>query len=122
MNGIMSAEEQRQGGIRILCPVCQKKLKQNLKFDSAERFERLADVCEQLGFDEEAAVYRKLLKDTAESGIVARPKARDNLLVPAVANRKRATSNDARVNTAASRTDRPVGVRKVTPKKLPIWR
>ena len=27
MNGLNSAEEQRQGGIRILCPVCQKKLK-----------------------------------------------------------------------------------------------
>ena len=27
MNGVMSAEEQKQCGIRILCPVCLKKLK-----------------------------------------------------------------------------------------------
>lgn len=63
MNGIMSAEEQRAGGIRILCPCCTKKLKQNLKFDSAIRFQRLAAVCEELGFEDEAAVYRKLLTD-----------------------------------------------------------
>ena len=76
MNGIMSAEEQRNGGVRILCPVCQKKLKQNLKFDSKERFERLAEVCEQLGFDEEAAVYRKILSDTEKSGIKAKAPVR----------------------------------------------
>lgn len=69
MNGINSAEEQRNGGIRILCSVCHKKLKQNLKFDSSERFRRLADVCDELGFDEEAAVYRKLLQDFEASGI-----------------------------------------------------
>ena len=68
MNGIMSAEEQRQGGIRILCPVCQKKLKQNLKFDSGARFERLAEACDQLGFTEEAAIYRKILSDAASAG------------------------------------------------------
>ena len=70
MNGIMSAEEQRDGGIRILCPVCQKKLKQNLRFDSQVRFEGLLDVCEELGFDDEAAVYRKLLDDVCKSGLV----------------------------------------------------
>ena len=67
MNGIMCAQEQRDGGIRILCPVCMKKLKQNLKFDSGARFERLAEVCDQLGFAEEAAVYRKILSDCATS-------------------------------------------------------
>ena len=54
-----------------MCPVCHKKLKQNLKFDSKERFEALAEVCERLGFDDEAKVYRKLLKDVAMSGIQA---------------------------------------------------
>ena len=67
MNGIMSAEEQRDGGIRILCPVCQKKLKQNLNFDSGARFERLAEVCDELGFTEEAAIYRKILTDTVSA-------------------------------------------------------
>ena len=46
MNGVMSAEEQRASGIRILCTVCQRKLKQNLKFDSTERFTKLMKVCE----------------------------------------------------------------------------
>ena len=78
MNGIMSAQEQRDGGIRILCPCCQKKLKQNLKFDSGERFRRLAEVCDQLGFDEEAAVYRKILADSASSSSVAPAAARTN--------------------------------------------
>lgn len=64
MNGINSAEEQRQGGIRILCPVCHKKLKQNLKFDSKARFEKLAEACDELGFAEESAIYRKLISDT----------------------------------------------------------
>lgn len=27
MNGVMSADEQRRGGIKLLCPVCNKKLK-----------------------------------------------------------------------------------------------
>ena len=67
MNGIMSAEEQRQGGIRILCPVCTKKLKENLKFDTGARFERLAEVCDELGFADEAAIYRKILADTASA-------------------------------------------------------
>lgn len=99
MNGINSAEEQRNGGIRILCPVCQKKLKQNLKFDSNARFQKLAEACEQLGFDEEAAVYRKLLRDAAESGIVATPskssvaRSRDAASVSGTAEqRRRATS------------------------------
>ena len=86
MNGIMSAEEQRQGGIRILCPVCQKKLKQNLKFDSGARFERLAEVCDQLGFTEEAAIYRKILSDAASAG-------QFNALVNAAPARGRAASN-----------------------------
>ena len=61
MNGLMSAEEQRAGGIRVLCPVCLKKLKQNLKFDTAARFTGLAKVCDELGFTEEAKVYRALI-------------------------------------------------------------
>ena len=66
MNGLMSAEEQRNGGIRVLCPVCLKKLKQNLKFDTAERFKNLAEVCDELGFAEEANVYKALI---AASGV-----------------------------------------------------
>ena len=49
-----------------MCACCTKKLKQNLKFDTAVRFQRLAKVCDELGFDEEAAVYRKLLTDAGQ--------------------------------------------------------
>ena len=75
MNGVNSPKEQRDGGIKILCPVCQRKLQQNLKFDATERFTRLADACDSLGFDEEAAIYRKLIHDAETSGIVATPKS-----------------------------------------------
>ena len=75
MNGINSAEEQRQGGIRILCPVCHRKLMQNLKFDSATRFTKLAEVCDTLGFTEEASIYCKLLTDAGNSGITAVPRS-----------------------------------------------
>ena len=61
MNGLNSADEQRQGGIRILCPVCLKKLKSNLKFDTEARFTKLAETCEELGFVAEAQVYRSLI-------------------------------------------------------------
>ena len=40
MNGINSAEEQSRD-LRILCSVCNKKLKQNLKFDTKTRYEKL---------------------------------------------------------------------------------
>mmetsp|Transcript_22039 Transcript_22039/g.27076 ORF Transcript_22039/g.27076 Transcript_22039/m.27076 type:complete len:211 (-) Transcript_22039:169-801(-) len=71
MNGWVDSEELTRGGSRILCAVCHKKLKCNLRFDSIERFERLAEACEQLGFEEESAIYKKLIADCAASGIKA---------------------------------------------------
>jgi len=56
----------------LLCPVCHKKLKQNLQFDSIERFEKLAAACKKLGFTEEEAIYQKIIKDCKESGIKAK--------------------------------------------------
>ena len=86
MNGIMSADELRRGGIKPLCSVCHKKLQCNLKFDSTERFEKLAEVCKKLGFAEEEAIYKKLIADCKASGIKpqkraaapAQPMARSN--------------------------------------------
>ena len=66
MNGINSAEEQRAGGIRMFCPCCLKKLKQNLKFDAKSRFEKLINVCLELGFEEEADAYLNLLELCAQ--------------------------------------------------------
>lgn len=34
-----------------------------------ERFEKLAEVCKLLGFKEEEAIYKKLVKDCRSSGI-----------------------------------------------------
>lgn len=71
MNGIASVQEQRDGGLRILCTVCHKKLKLNCKFDSKQRFLSLAAACDQLAFADEASIYRKLIADLASSGISA---------------------------------------------------
>lgn len=62
MNGFNNPAEQRRGGIKPLCPVCQKKLKLNLRFDCAKRFRNLQKVCQELGFDDEAAIYKRLIE------------------------------------------------------------
>lgn len=41
MNGTMSAEETQRRTNNTLCPVCLKKLKINIKFDTKERFLKL---------------------------------------------------------------------------------
>ena len=93
----MSADEQRRGGIKLLCPVCHKKLQQNIKFDSTERFEKLAAACKQLGFDDEAAIYYKLIADAKKSGIKARnPSARS--ATNSTANSAANSSANSRVN------------------------
>lgn len=49
MNGTMSAEESSRKPTSILCPVCLKKLKCNIKFDTKDRFQRLLDAAQKLG-------------------------------------------------------------------------
>ena len=49
-----------------------------MKFDSGARFQRLAEVCDQLGFTEEAAVYRKILADSASASSIPAAAARTN--------------------------------------------
>ena len=101
-----------------MCACCTKKLKQNLKFDTAVRFQRLAAVCDELGFDDEAAVYRKLLTDagqpTVEVPDASNPLGLDKSMTgsgrfnsgaASAAGGQRALSN---ANTA-SRTNRLVG-------------
>ena len=61
MNGCMSAEEHRAGDNRLLCTVCLKKLKFNLKFDVSARFKGLIKVCNELGFTQEANMYKTLI-------------------------------------------------------------
>ena len=107
-----------------MCACCTKKLKQNLKFDTAVRFQRLAAVCDELGFDDEAAVYRKLLTDAGQptvevpdaSNLLGFDKnmtgrGRANSGAGSAAGGQRATSN---VNTA-SRTNRLVGAANAKP-------
>ena len=76
MNANASVEEMKFGGIRILCPVCHKKLKCNLKFDSGERFERLAKACNEAGFFKEEQIYRNILRIAGESKIEPRESKR----------------------------------------------
>ena len=54
MNGSNGPFEGVQVRNRTLCPVCLTKLQINAKFDAKERYERLQEVCEKLGFVDEA--------------------------------------------------------------------
>lgn len=57
MNGVMSADEAARRPNHTLCPVCLKKLKINIKFDTAERFKLLMTACLELGLTREAQKY-----------------------------------------------------------------
>lgn len=61
MNGFMSSEEQKRTSKHILCPVCTKKLQYNIKFDLKPRYEKLIEVCNELGFDREAKTYQNII-------------------------------------------------------------
>ena len=87
-----------------MCPVCLRKLKQNLNFDCKARFEALIAVCDEIGFKEEAAVYRKLISDAAVSGIKVAPRRTDsqrrlpNAIRPSSGGVKRAESFSGPLN------------------------
>ena len=68
-----------------------------MKFDSGARFTRLAEVCDELGFDEEAAVYRKILADSASASSIPPAATRtSNALQAAGAAVLRTNSNKGR--------------------------
>ena len=46
---------------RVLCPVCTCKLKLNAKFDCAERFQRLTEAAQELGFEGQVRHYQQML-------------------------------------------------------------
>ena len=50
MNGYNSLEEQIERKNNTLCPVCLKKLKLNVNFDTRKRFENLLAAVQKLGF------------------------------------------------------------------------
>ena len=85
MNGFLDEAEVSAGEVKILGPVCQKKLKVFLNFDSAERLNALRDVCNKLGFTEEEEIYAGILRDVAEADI----KAEDHVLVEKVYREKK---------------------------------
>mmetsp|Transcript_37161 Transcript_37161/g.50392 ORF Transcript_37161/g.50392 Transcript_37161/m.50392 type:complete len:163 (+) Transcript_37161:648-1136(+) len=64
MNGFNSAYEQDRYPDRQLCPVCIKKLRQNIKFDTTKRFENLLKVSKDFGFKEEITFYTKCLAES----------------------------------------------------------
>ena len=51
MNGFNGAFEQNQME-RYLCPVCLRKLQSVIHFDVKARYQKLLDVCTELGFEE----------------------------------------------------------------------
>ena len=60
MNGSNGSFEQNSRGTS-LCPVCLAKLKMNLKFDCKERFEKLVEISQKIGFHDKVARYSELL-------------------------------------------------------------
>ena len=62
MNGCMSAQEGLAKKNHTLCPICLKKLKLNIKFDTRERYTNMMRVCQKLGLVEEASHYATLLE------------------------------------------------------------
>jgi len=62
MNGGKSPEEgRRKPKPIVVCPVCLKKLHCNLKFQTADRFIKLMEICKELNFMEEAQAYQTYL-------------------------------------------------------------
>jgi archaemetzincin len=53
MNGYNSLEEQIQRKNNTLCPICLKKLKLNIGFDTRQRFENLLKAATELKFTQE---------------------------------------------------------------------
>ena len=60
MNGIMSYQESCRKR-RYLCPVCHRKLQQNIKFVARDRFEQMEKVCKELGFEQQRKYYKDKL-------------------------------------------------------------
>jgi archaemetzincin len=63
MNGFNSAEE-LEFMVKYLCPICLRKLQSVIGFNVRERFVKLHEVCQELGFTESAQFYEKMLNLT----------------------------------------------------------
>jgi len=50
-------------GTKALCPICYKKLKRNIKFNTEDRMNALIEVCTELEFTKEANLYKTLLAE-----------------------------------------------------------
>ena len=57
MNGSNGSFEYDYMPNRTLCPICLAKLVTNSKFDCRERYVKLAEAANTLGFDDEKLVY-----------------------------------------------------------------
>ncbi len=60
MNGIMSYRE-TLAMERYLCPVCLRKLQSNIGFDVKKRYEDMAVVAEELGFQSQVDFFKAQL-------------------------------------------------------------
>ena len=61
MNGTMSAKELARKHNHTICPVCLKKLKINLKFDTKSWIENMQEVSNRLNFEKETKFYDTIL-------------------------------------------------------------
>ena len=66
MNGTNGGFESGRVPKKTLCPVCLCKLKLNIKFDCKERYLRLIEVSQAMGFNSSAQYLEQLL---TESGV-----------------------------------------------------
>ena len=64
MNGTNGPFEQEVPNMN-LCPVCVMKLHLNIKFNVAERYQKMIEACNSLGFDSKAKLFQSFL-DEAE--------------------------------------------------------
>mmetsp|Transcript_39644 Transcript_39644/g.51954 ORF Transcript_39644/g.51954 Transcript_39644/m.51954 type:complete len:364 (+) Transcript_39644:43-1134(+) len=65
MNGTNGSFESGRVKKKTLCPVCLCKLKLNIKFDCAERYQKMAEVSRALGFESKAAFLEQILSNAA---------------------------------------------------------
>ena len=67
MNGSNGSFELAKHPNRTLCPVCLAKLKMNAKFDCRERYIKLNEVSQELGFEADCETYAKILAEAPKT-------------------------------------------------------
>ena len=61
MNGSNGSFEDDRRPDEDICPLCLYKLKVNIKFDTKERYEKMLEVCKDIGLTKRAEKFEELL-------------------------------------------------------------